>query len=200
MEREVHEPLPMRALRAGAVCRPPARQPARPVRADSPAIDAMTDLRQVPPATIARGASLHDADLAMRAWGVRLLFVVGSDFTIEGLITARDTIGEKPVNLLRERGGKYAELTVNDLMVPRDAIEVLGLDTVRHAEVGHIVATLKEVGRQHAVVVDRGASGGEEFVCGVFSATQIARQLGVDIQIFDVAHTFGQIAAHLAHA
>jgi len=198
MEREVHRPLPMRALRPGAQCRPPTRRPAPSVAADSPAILAMTDLRVVTPATIGRHASLHQADEVMRAWGVRLLFVVGSDFTVEGLITARDTLGEKPVNLLHDRGGKHADLTVADLMVPRESIEVLDLETVGHAEVGHIVATLKEVGRQHALVVDRDPKSGEETICGVFSVTQIGRQLGMTIPIFDVAHTFAQVAAHFA--
>ena len=197
MERGIHKPLPMRALRSPAFCRPPARLPAPVVTADSPAIATMTDLRTVASATTSRTASLDEADKIMRTCGVRLLVVVGTERAIEGLITARDTQGEKPVNLLRERGGKRADLTVADLMVPRDAIEVLDLETVRHAEVGHIVATLKDVGRQHALVVERSAQG-DEVLCGVFSATQIGRQLGMNITIFDVAHTFAQIAAHLA--
>ena len=198
MERDHHKPVPMRILRGAAICRPPSRHAVRPVRVHSPAIEAMTDLRTIAPATTSRGASLHEADQVMRAWGVRLLVVVGADWGIEGLITVRDTIGEKPVNLLRERGGRYADLTVGDLMVPREAIEVLDLEAVRHAEVGHIVATLQDVGRQHALVVERDAQSGGDVVCGVFSVTQIGRQLGVNIPIFDVAHTFAQIAAHLA--
>jgi hypothetical protein len=198
MERVIFRPLTMRPLRGGAVCRPPARRPAPPVTADSPALETMTDLRAVPPATIGRRASLHEANEAMRAWGVRLLFVVDADFGVEGLITARDTIGEKPVNWLRERGGRYDDLTVADLMVPRDKIEVLELDALRHADVGHVVATLQEIGRQHAVVVDRDRKTGEETICGVYSVTQIARQLGMSIPVFDVAHTFADIAAHFA--
>lgn len=197
MQREVHKPLSMRVLRSPAYCRPPARQPAPAVKADSPALLAMTDLRVVPPATIVRSASLPEADRIMRTCGVRLLVVVGAEHMIEGLITARDTQGERPVKLLLERRGRYEDLRVEDLMVPMAAIEVLDLATVQHAEVGHIVATLKDVGRQHALVVQAGAKG-EEQLCGVFSATQIGRQLGMDIPIFDVAHTFAQIAAHLA--
>ena len=45
------------------------------------------------------------------------------------------------------------------------------------------------------VVIDR-VSGGQ-IVRGIFSATQIARQLGVAIPIFEVAHTFAEIAAAL---
>lgn len=199
IKREVHKPLTMRPLAELGICRPPARHPARDVRVDSPAIEVMTDLRSVAPATIARHAGVQEAEQTMRAWGVRLLVVVDTEFRIVGVITARDTSGDKPVRLLHDLGGKYADLSVGDLMTPRDAMEVLELDAVRHAEVGHIVATLKDVGRQHALVVERDARTGADNVCGIFSVTQIGRQLGMDVPIFDVAHTFGQIAAHLAH-
>ena len=71
------------------------------------------------------------------------------------------------------------------------------LDRAR-AEVGDIVATLKDVGRQHALVVDRDPLTHEETLRGIFSATQIGRQLGVPILIFEVAHTFAEIESELA--
>jgi hypothetical protein len=59
------------------------------------------------------------------------------------------------------------------------------------------VATLKKSGRQHAVVVEVDRNGGQT-VRGLFSATQIARQLGVAIQTSEVARTFSEIEAQLA--
>jgi hypothetical protein len=59
------------------------------------------------------------------------------------------------------------------------------------------VATLKKAGRQHAVVVERDARG-RQLVRGLFSATQVARQLGVAIQTSEVARTFSEIEAMLA--
>ena len=56
-------------------------------------------------------------------------------------------------------------------------IEVLDMNDVKSAKVGHLLATLRDSGRQHAMVVDRDAKG-EERVRGLFSLTQIARQLG----------------------
>ena len=65
-------------------------------------------------------------------------------------------------------------------------------------EVGHIIATLSEANRQHALVVDRDRLTREDYVRGIFSATQIGRQLGRSIATFDVAHTFAEIEAELA--
>jgi CBS domain-containing protein len=186
----------MAKMRAGVVCQPPQAGP-KPVRSDTPAIEVMTDLRQVAAATIRSDATLAQANRTMIARGVRLLLVVGVTGAVDGLITARDIVGERPVKLMRERGGRHHDLTVADLMVPRAEIDVLAIEAVLRAEVGHVIATLKETGRQHALVVDHDRLTGEEFVRGVFSATQIGRQLGVAIQTFEVARTFAEIEAEL---
>jgi len=60
----------------------------------------------------------------------------------------------------------------------------------------HVVATLRRAGRQHTLVVEQN-SNGQQVVRGLFSATQIARQLGVAIQTDEVARTFYEIEAHL---
>ena len=193
----MHKPLPMSTMKQGAICLPDDSYSPKPVRVDSPAIDVMTDLQQVSAATVDARESIAQASQKMIARRVRLLLVVDANDQIEGLITARDTMGEKPVKLLQERGGKYVELTVGDLMVPRNLIDALDIDTVSRAEVGNIIATLKNSGRQHALVVESDRVSGGEIVRGIFSATQIARQLGVAIPIFEVAHTFAEIAAAL---
>ena len=197
MQRTNYKPLPMTRMRAGVVVQPPAAGP-KPARLDSPAIEVMTDLRQVAAATIRADATIAQANRAMITRGVRLLLVVDVTGTVMGLITARDIVGEKPVNLLHETHGKHRELTVADLMVPQNAIDVLDIEVIRHVEVGHVIATLKDVGRQHALVVDRDPLTHEEFVRGIFSATQIGRQLGMPIATFEVAHTFAEIEAELA--
>jgi hypothetical protein len=82
-------------------------------------------------------------------------------------------------------------------MTPRERLQVLAMEQVRAAKVGHIVATLKQAGRQHAMVLDCDDKGRQR-VRGIFSSTQIARQLGVAIQTSAVAQTFSEIKATLA--
>jgi CBS-domain-containing membrane protein len=168
------------------------------VTATSPAIAVMTDLRQVSAATIGAEATLSDATRTMVARNVRLLLVVAADQSVVGLITARDTQGERPIQWLHDRGGKRADLRVSDLMIRTEDIDMLEMKDVLHAEVGHIVASLEAWGRQHALVSERDALTGITRVRGIFSATQIGRQLGVAVQPFDVAVTFADIARALA--
>jgi len=196
MERALYKPLPFRKLDPGSGYFQPSAS--RLVQIDSPAIGVMTDLQKVSAATIGPEVTLAQATQTMISRGVRLLLVVGPDEEILGLITARDTMGERPIKFIQQNGGKHSDLKVRDCMSATSTIEVLTLNDVLRAEVGHIVATLKNVGRQHAMVVETDLASGKESIRGIFSITQIGRQLGMSLQAFEVAKTFAEIEAALA--
>ncbi len=195
MTRNYH-PLTAHRLQAGARHHLPGQDTER-VRIDSPAIAVMTDLRQIPAATIDLEAPLDAANRFMIRRGVRLLLVTDDSRQVLGLITSNDILGEKPVQFALERGIKRQEIRVRDIMTPREQLEVLLHADLVQAEVGHVVATLKHTGRQHALVIDFGSDGKSQTVRGIFSASQIARQLGVSIQTTEVAQTFAEIGAAL---
>jgi CBS-domain-containing membrane protein len=161
---------------------------------ESPALDAMTDLRRIAAATIAPERGIAECNAVMIARGIRLLFVENAQRSVVGVITATDLLGEKPVRFMRERGVRHHEILVSDLMTPAGALEGLDLQAVSHAQLGHVVATLKAVGRQHTFVTD---DGGQR-ICGLFSATDIARRLGVEVPTHEVAASFAQIEAALS--
>jgi signal-transduction protein with cAMP-binding, CBS, and nucleotidyltransferase domain len=167
------------------------------VTANSPAIDVMTDLMRIPPATIDPQASLFQANQAMILRGVRLLLVMGLDGKVTGVITARDLLGEKPVRIAQARGSKREELEVRDVMTPLQEMEAIEMIDVARSKVGHVVATLQACGRQHALVVENNG-GGDQVLRGIFSVSQIARQMGVDLSTHEVARTFAEIEAAFA--
>jgi CBS domain-containing protein len=195
MKRDYH-PLTAHPLQTEVRYHQPGEDPER-VRIDSPALAVMTDLRQIPAATIDLEAPLDAANRFMIRRGVRLLLVTDDDRQVLGLITANDILGEKPVKFALERGIKRQDIRVRDIMTPREMLEVLHFADIAHAEVGHVVATLKHSGRQHALVTDLSRDGKVQAVRGIFSTSQIARQLGVAIQTTEVAQTFAEIGAAL---
>lgn len=195
MARDFHA-LEIRELGPGvAICRPdPAR--AAQVTLESPALHAMTDLRQVSPAMIGPGVLAEGANQYMIFRRVRLLLVVDEKEAVVGVITATDILGERPTLVAAERGLRHHEITVADIMTPASRVEVLALADVEGARVGHIVETLRRAGRQHALVVEE--ADGNARVRGIFSLSQIARQLGIVVQTSEVARTFAEIEAAIA--
>lgn len=189
--------LTPRPLKPGATFRRPAPLAPARVTLESPAVEVMTDLTQVQVVTVDAQCTIDAAEHRMIARGVRLLLVVDPDDRLLGLITASDILGEKPVKHIQAYRVSRRDVLVRDVMTPQERLEVLLMSQVRAAPVGSVVATLRRSGRQHALVVDDG-DGGLEKVRGIFSVTQIARQLGVVIQAPEVARTFSEIERQLS--
>ena len=190
MDRE-YDALPLHELGSGAGFRRPGYAQAARVTPESAALEVMTDLERVAPATIRPQAPLAGANQFMITRGVRLLLVVDDGETVLGVITATDLLGERPMLVATERGLRRDELTVADVMTPAAQVEVIAMAEVEAARVGHVLETLRRAGRQHALVVE--ATGQ---VRGIFSISQIARQLGVQVQLgAEVARTFSEIEA-----
>jgi CBS-domain-containing membrane protein len=192
-----YAPLPFEWLQPGVGYALPMQAMPDRVTLDDAATSVMTDLTRVTAIIILPGDTLDEAHRRMIHRGVRLLLVVDEDRRVVGLLSAVDILGEKPVLVASQRGLRREEVQVRDVMSPQEHLEVLNMADVRAAKVGHIVATLKKAGRQHAVVLERDAHG-RPLVRGLFSATQIARQLGVTLQTSEVARTFSEIEAMLA--
>ena len=162
------------------------------VALDDAAIEVMTDLNEITPFNIEPTASIDATNEKMIACGVRLLFVTDVDGNLIGIVTAKDIMGEKPVNYIREHGGRREDIIVQDIMTPKNSLDVLSYNDVKRASVGDIIETLNMLGRQHTLVEeisDKGAT----IIRGIFSSAQISRQLGVTIEPAGRANTFADV-------
>ncbi len=208
MQRQ-YQALPIRELGEGAGFRRPLQPQAARVTQESAALEVMTDLARTSPATIRPQAPVEGANQYMISRGVRLLLVVDEREAVLGLITATDILGERMIRVGMERGMKRSDLSVGDIMTPAAQVEVLTLEEVQGARVGHVLETLRRAGRQHALVVDYelvpapsviDAPSRRAMVRGIFSISQVARQLGLELQPgAAVALTFSEIESALSH-
>ncbi|MFO7640018.1 MAG: CBS domain-containing protein [Candidatus Competibacteraceae bacterium] len=176
-----YQPLSFQRMDSGVGYFRPKQQLPERVRADDPATQVMTDLSQVTAYTTELTASLDKALDYMVKRGVRLLLARDPTGQIVGLITSRDIEGEKPARILAKAGGAWEDLLVADIMTLQPKLEVLLMEDVLAARVGDIIASLRQAGRQHAMVVDRNPETGQLAVRGIFSLSQIGLQLGLDI-------------------
>lgn len=188
--------LPAQRL-TGAVRIAHLAQP-KSVTMESPALEIMTDLRHTHVAEIEPHATMELANIYMMQRSVRSLFVLNDDHLLQGVITASDILGDKPVRFIQERRVKYSEILVSDIMTPLDCLEAIPIEEIQHAKVGHVIASLRDAGRQHTLVIEEDVEGAP-LICGILSLTQIEKQLGTAIPLTEVAKTFAEIEATLMH-
>jgi CBS-domain-containing membrane protein len=181
-------------FKAGAGFSRPTQVLPQNVTLNDPAINVMTDLRSVSVVNVRAKTSMEKANDKMIRYGVRTLLVLDETDKVAGFLTASDVLGEKPVRFLQQVGGTHADIMVSDVMTVQRELEVLNFEDVLKAKVGNILVTLKAAGRQHAIAVEENADGSQT-VRGLFSATQIARQLGLRIKTAEVAKIFAEIEA-----
>lgn len=153
----------------------------------------MTDFRRVKAITTQLGTSIADCNAQMMANNVRLLLVTDNQRNIHGIITAVDILGEKPILYMQKTGISRDEVEVKDIMTPTSELEALRYDDVINARVGDIVETLINCGRQHAIVTCGNEAADDVMICGMFSTTQIGKQLGAPIEPADIAKSFAEL-------
>lgn len=199
------QPVLVPAAAAGALHLPRSAEHRRTrLSLDDGALELMTDLRRVPPINVRADTSIEVALQGMALSGVRFLFVVDAAQTLVGSITAYDIQGEKPLLYLQSVDGTlgsrtHREIEVKHIMEPVAEWMVLLLPRVTRLRVRHIAAMFEETRRRHLVVVDpdREARGAE--VCGLFSATQLERELGISLSDTPRAERFVDIQQALGH-
>jgi CBS-domain-containing membrane protein len=193
MAEKHYAPIKSTLLETGMSLHPVEKVYSDSVSLDDPATRVMTDLMKISAITIRPEISIEIATQRMKHRGVRMLLVTDDKDDIIGLITSTDLQGEKPLQLVQQRGVHYRDLTVRDIMTEHAQLEVLSMEDVEKASVGQVVATLHASGRQHALVADRIPGSLDQSLRGIFSAAQIARQLDIEIIGPKVAETFAEI-------
>jgi len=151
------------------------------VKLDSPAAVVMTNFKVVHPITTRPEVAIDVALKKMKTTGIRLLFVMNDAEQIIGLITAKDIMGERPIQITQQMQVPRADITVAAVMTPQPDICALDAQVVRDARVGDIIETLRKQGRQHALVVKTDKATQSQCVIGMFSTSQIDKLLGCNV-------------------
>jgi len=166
----------------------------RLVHVDSPATSVMTDFAVVTPVTTTPQTPIATALGQMKTAGVRLLFVMNDIDEIMGIITATDIMGERPIKVTRQTRLPRSKITVASIMTPQADIQVLDAARVQAAMVGDIVATLRSLARQHALVAQVDPASQTHRVIGMFSTSHISKLLFKNVAQSPIpAHSFAEI-------
>lgn len=193
---QTYQVLNAAPLQKGAGFMNPRQHLPEHVTLRDPATSVMTDFSIVTVYTISAMETIEAARARMIHYAVRLLLVVDDMNTILGLVTATDLTSEKPMQIIQAQGIRHNDVLVKDIMTTRERLQVLYMDDVEKACVGDIVATLQAQGRQHALVAGR-RTDSSQVLRGMFSVTQIGRQLGTSVSTIAPLNTFAELGAQL---
>ena len=192
----LYRPLETALLGPNTTCQMPAQQLPMNLTPDSPAIDVMTDLRHVASQAVSSFCVIEQATERMKNAGVRLLFVINQSYEILGILTSQDILEEKIVKHMSTHNMRREEITARDLMTPQGQVEVLQMYDVARATVGDIIKTFRQMGRQHALVVEE--IDGKQTIRGILSTTQIAKQTGIHVDTSHYAGSFAELQASIS--
>ena len=173
-------------------------EPPELIHLDSPAVTVMTDFTFVHPVTADPDTTIDNALQKMKTAGVRLLLVTNEDQEIIGLVTAHDIVGEKPIKIIEETRVQRSQIKVSTIMTSQPDIPVLNMMSVRNAQVGHIIETLRQLERQHILVVEVDDASRAQRVVGMFSTSRISKLLGMDVtEEVPPAHSLAEIVQQI---
>ncbi|HVY24818.1 MAG TPA: CBS domain-containing protein [Steroidobacteraceae bacterium] len=147
----------------------------RPLSLHDPATAAMTDFTRDFPITVSDVEPIGSALADMIRFGVRSMLVTHG-INVVGFITSYDIEGEKPMQFLQ--GSTYTrhhEIQVGDIMTPLSRVAALNWRTVRDADIEDLVDVFKHIKGSHVLVME--SAGSTTYVRGIFSRTQLERQL-----------------------
>ena len=184
--------LPHKLLAAGATINQEQGSSSIPITLNDRAEAVVTDFRHKRPFSISPTTTADQINDKMIACGVRMLFVTEADGMLQGLVTYTDLSGEKPVRYIQEHGGTRGEILAQDIMTPLAQLEALQREVVNKACVGDIVDTIKQMGRQHMLVIDT-LDDGTQVVTGMVSASHIENLLEIKLELSSRANTFADL-------
>ncbi len=151
------------------------------VHLDDPAFAVMSDFAHVRPRTIGPNEPMDNALDEMKVHGVHLLLVQEKAGNVVGVIGSEDILGELPIKIIQERRVERSQILVKMLMTPLNKIVAFDMKTLEHAKVGNIVVTLKNLRTHYALVVNDDNGDDKQMLRGIFTTSQISRQLHMDI-------------------
>lgn len=144
----------------------------------SPATAVFTDFKKHRPLTIEGSTPAVDVETLMRKAHVKMKLVVDSSNEFIGTISTED-LSEQNFMIRIAHGDRLQELTVSDMMCPKQSIMALDLEQLKRSTIGDVIESLQRAGQQHCLVVDRS----NNHIRGLISASDVARRLHVPIRI-----------------
>ena len=167
---------------------------AKQLTTESSALDVLTDFQTLKPHSVAADTSVDEAHLKMRYSGVRLLFVTDKNEHCIGILTAKELIGTRRINLaMQQRNLDRDEITADMIMTSWDKLSAMTLEQLSALTIEDLVLVMEDVTEQHLLITQYDDHNALT-IRGLISATDIQNTVGKQVStVVPVASSFADI-------
>lgn len=190
MNQATFSPKPLIQLGSTPLLAMPAAKRLLPT---SPAMTVLTDFSQVVPQSIDADTPIDEAHLKMRYGGVRLLFVMDKQLHCIGVITSKEVIGTRRINLaMQQRNLNRADITAEMIMTPWHKLSAMPMSQLGSLTIEDLVISMETFTDQHLLITEQNDQH-ELRIRGIISASDIQSAVGVEINPVPMAKSFADI-------
>ncbi len=159
----------------------------------SPAMTVLTDFSQVVPQSVDADTPIDEAHLKMRHGGVRLLFVMDRQAHCMGVLTSKEVIGTRRINLaMQQRNLTRGEVTAEMIMTPWHKLSAMPIAQLASLTIEDLVLSMEAVTDQHLLITEQNDRH-ELRIRGLISASDIQSAVGKKINPMPTAKSFADI-------
>lgn len=159
----------------------------------SPAMTVLTDFSQVVPQSVDADTSIDEAHLKMRYSGVRLLFVMDYKAHCIGVITSKEVIGTRRINIaMQQRNLSREEVTAEMVMTPWHKLSAMPVAQLGSLTIEDLVLSMEAITDQHLLITELNDNQ-ELRIRGLISASDIQSAVGKEINSLPMAKSFADI-------
>lgn len=160
----------------------------------SPAMEVFTDFCRQQPLMVEQNTTVEVAHEMMRRTHTELFLVIDAQEAFRGILSQDDLESEKAMQEIGQSRMRHKDLTVERVMTPRNRLRAIDFREFQLANIGDVLARLRENGEQHMLV----AETKKPSIRGVVSVDGIARRMHAPVVFSERALSFSDICRTIA--
>ena len=170
------------SLSAGARYRLVSQEEEDTLTNDAAASELLKDFTRQAPVTARSSREIQEVKKTLDVSGETFCVVINRNDEVVGILTLKDLIGSWPMSLANQRGSTVADIVARDVMRPVWSMPTIEIGKLQDLKIDELITIFKGLHSDYLLVMDAAAVGAEEqVICGLLSADDLSRRLGIRV-------------------
>lgn len=149
---------------------------------DAAASELLKDFTRRAPVIVRSSREIQEVKKTLDVSGETFCVVINRNDEVVGILTLKDLIGSWPMSLASQRGSTVADIVARDIMRPVWRLPTIEFGKLQDLKVDELITIFKGLHSDYLLVMDTVAVGAEEqVICGLLSADELSRRLGIRV-------------------